>query len=54
MSDENSIERTAFLKKQARDQIKAAIIKLRQLGDSDEAIVIILQGLHDQVKRGYK
>jgi hypothetical protein len=54
MQPEHSIERTAFLKKQARDQIKASIIKLKQLGDSDEAIVMILQGLHDQVKRGFK
>ena len=54
MSDERSIERTAFLKKQARDQIKAGILKLKQLGDSDQTIDRVLKGLHDEVKRGLR
>lgn len=54
MSDEKSVERTAFLKKQARDQIKAGILKLKQLGDSDEIIEMVLHGLHDQVKKGLR
>jgi hypothetical protein len=52
--EEKQKQRTAFLKKQNRDRIKECIRNLKQLGDSDEAIVMILQGLHDEVRRGFR